>query len=498
MPESVSISFPHLGIAFENLKNSFSIFGIDVAFYGVIIGLGMLAAMMLAFHDAKISGQKVDDYIDLALYGIIFAIIGARVYYVIFQWDYYKNNLMEIFYLRKGGLAIYGGIIAGVIVCIVLSKIKKLSVWKMLDTGAIGLVTGQMIGRWGNFFNREAYGGDTDSLFAMRINIHDPNVPVVVQKGVTVIDDSYIQVHPTFLYESFWCLCILIFIQLFKRRKKFEGEVFLWYILAYGFGRFFIEGLRKDQLLIYGTDIPVSQVLSGLLFLLGSVLVIGNRIRIAKNMDTVITGKAVTEKNAGYISKHSHRKDISENKLEQAMNFAASAHKGQTWKLADGTDISYFEGHLMGVYKILEKEEAADEEMLVTALLHDTMEDTGAEYGTIADKFGSHVAENVRWLTRVKGMSYEAYIDELLIHGSDVAVIVKLADRLYNTTNLMNLGSEEWHVKKIDQARYMLDKISGRDVQEKYQDLKDRLLNTISDEVHKLEEAGEDIVSGHC
>lgn len=473
MPESVSISFPHLGIALENLKNSFSIFGIDVAFYGVIIGLGMLAAMALAFHDAKVSGQNVDDYVDLALYGIIFAIIGARLYYVIFEWDYYKNNLGEIFNLRKGGLAIYGGIIAGVVVCVVLSRIKKISVWKMLDTGAIGLATGQMIGRWGNFFNREAYGGDTDSLFAMRININDPNVMVQVQKGVTIVNDSYIQVHPTFLYESFWCLCILICIQLFKRKKKFEGEVFLWYITAYGFGRFFIEGLRTDQLLIHGTEIPVSQVLSAIVFFAGAILILTNRIRIAGNLDTVIVGNLVT----------------GGNKVEQAMYFAENAHRGQTWKLADGTDISYFEGHLMGVYHILEKEKTADDEMLVTALLHDVMEDTETEYGEIEEKFGTRVADNVRWLTKIKGGTYESYIDELLLHGSDVAVIVKLADRLYNTTNLMNLGSEEWHVKKIDQAKYMLDKISEHGVQKKYRELKERLLQTIRCEVEKLEES---------
>lgn len=496
MPESVSISFPHLGIALENLKNSFSIFGIDVAFYGLIIGLGMLTAMLLAFHDAKVSGQNVDDYLDLALFGIIFAIIGARIYYVIFEWDYYKDNLDEIFNLRKGGLAIYGGIIAGVIVCIILSNRKKISTWKMLDTGAIGLITGQMIGRWGNFFNREAYGGDTDSLFAMRININDPNVSVVVQNEVTVIDDSYIQVHPTFLYESFWCLCILILIQIFKRKKAFQGEVFLWYITAYAFGRFFIEGLRKDQLLINGTNIAVSQLLSAVLFVLGITLILLNRIRIAKNLSTVIVGKAIKEKNAGYldkkfISENFTRKNIFSDKIRQAMYFAKNAHEGQTWKLPDGTDISYFEGHLMGVYHILEKEEAADEEMLVTALLHDILEDTSTKYKDLEKRFGSQVAENVKWLTRTKEVAYETYIDELLLNGSDIALIVKLADRLYNITNLMNLGNEEWHLKKTGQARYMIEKISQYEVLGNYKDLKDRLLLKISSEVHKLQEAGE-------
>lgn len=483
MPESVSISFPHLGIALENLKNSFSVFGIDVAYYGVIIGIGMLTAMLLAFHDAKVSGQKVDDYLDLALFGIIFGIAGARIYYVIFEWDYYKNNLDEIFNLRKGGLAIYGGIITGVIVCVILAKIKKLSLWKMTDTGAIGLITGQMIGRWGNFFNREAYGGDTNSLFAMRININDPNVSVIVQNNVTVVNDSYIQVHPTFLYESFWCLCILILLQLFKRKKKFEGEVFLWYITAYAAGRFFIEGLRKDQLLIGNTNIAVSQLLSAVLFVLGITLTLVNRIRIAKNLKPVFVGKAVTEKNAGYFPR----------KIWQTIKFAEHAHKGQKWKLPDGTDISYFEGHLMGVYHILEKEKTADMEMLETALLHDILEDTGTQYEELEKRFGKQVAENVKWLTRTKEISYESYIDALILNGSDVALIVKLADRLHNITNLMNLGSEEWHLKKTGQARYMIEKISQHEVIERYRELKNRLLGQISSEVHRLQEMGETV-----
>ena len=131
MPESVSISFPHLGIALKNLGNSFSLFGIDIAFYGLIIGCGMILAMALAFRDAKQSGQNVDNYVDLAIYGIIFAIIGARTYYVIFEWSYYKDHLSEIINLRKGGLAIYGGIIAGVLVCLILTCRRKLSFWKI-------------------------------------------------------------------------------------------------------------------------------------------------------------------------------------------------------------------------------------------------------------------------------------------------------------------------------------------------------------------------------
>lgn len=467
MPENVSISFPHLGIALENLKNSFSFFGIDIAFYGVIIGCGMLVAMCLAFQDAKQSGQKVDDYVDLALYGIIFAIVGARIYYVIFQWDYYCRNLGEIFNLRKGGLAIYGGIIAGVLVCIVIATRRHLSVWRMLDTGAIGLVTGQMIGRWGNFFNREAYGGDTDSLFAMRININDPNVSVQVQPGVTVFEDAYIQVQPTFLYESFWCLCILLMLELFKKKKAFEGEVFLWYITAYGFGRFFIEGLRTDQLQIGSSHIAVSQVLSGVVFLCGIILIVVNRIRLKQGKTTLIVGTKAS-------------------KVRLAMDFARKAHKGQTWRKQNGKDISYFEGHLMGVYELV-RDYGGEEEMLLTALLHDVVEDTAVLPEEIQTMFGEKVEENVRWLTKGKHTKYEDYIDELQAHGSDVAIIVKLADRLYNTDNLMNLGTEIWHEKKIRQAKYILNAFQDRKFEAKYQTMAQTFLQMIEEKVQKLQ-----------
>ncbi len=469
MPADVSISFPHLGIDIKDLGNSLTIFGIEIAYYGITIGIGIVMAMILAFRDARLSGQNEDDYVDLAIFGIIFAIIGARLYYVIFSWENYKDNLLEIFNFRAGGLAIYGGIIAGVITCIVLAKVKRLSVWRMMDTGCIGLITGQMIGRWGNFFNREAYGGNTDSLFAMRINIDDPNVMVNVQEGVTIYENSYIQVHPTFLYESFWCMCILIGIQLYKRKKKFDGEVFLWYISLYGLGRFFIEGLRTDQLKIHGTNLAVSQVLSGLLFVAGMFFIVMNHIRISKGKGTFLFGKV------GLI--------------QQAMSYAEEKHAGQTWTVENGKDISYFKGHLLGVYGLLLGSEGVNDELLLTALLHDIMEDTSASYEEIEKMFGKNVAENVRWLTRKKGASYYEYIDVLLEKGSDVAVLVKLADRQYNTENLMNIGDERWHEKKLKQADYMLEHFRKRKVAGKYLQMKEKMLDSIEKEVEKYRHA---------
>ena len=268
------IRFVHLGITIEHLKSSISVFGFRIAFYGIIIGIGMLAGIWIAKSDAKRRGQDPELYLDFALYAIICSIIGARIYYVIFEWDYYKENLLQIFNLRAGGLAIYGGVIAGAITMIVYTRVKKVSFFSMADTGVLGLVTGQIIGRWGNFFNCEAFGGYTDSLLAMRIrrslvNDNMLNADVlshkIVENGV-----EFIQVHPTFLYESCWNLCLLIFMLWFRKYKKYDGQMFWIYLLGYGTGRFWIESLRTDQLILFGTGLPVSQALSLVLILVAA------------------------------------------------------------------------------------------------------------------------------------------------------------------------------------------------------------------------------------
>lgn len=281
------IRFVHLGITIEHLKSSISVFGFRIAFYGIIIGIGMLAGIWIAQSDAKRRGQDPELYLDFALYAIICSIIGARIYYVIFEWDYYKENLLQIFNLRAGGLAIYGGVIAGAITMIVYTRVKKVSFFSMADTGVLGLVTGQIIGRWGNFFNCEAFGGYTDSLLAMRIrrslvNDNMLNADVlshkIVENGV-----EFIQVHPTFLYESCWNLCLLIFMLWFRKYKKYDGQMFWIYLLGYGTGRFWIESLRTDQLILFGTGLPVSQALSLVLILVAA----GNLIwRGRKNRQT--------------------------------------------------------------------------------------------------------------------------------------------------------------------------------------------------------------------
>lgn len=277
------IDFPHLGIHLENVGKTITLFGIDIAYYGITIAIGMLAGIFVATQVAKRTGQKQDDYVDLAVFGIIFGVIGARIYFVIFSWDMYKDNLLEIFNTRHGGLAIYGGVIAAVITVFVVAHVKKIPVGLMLDTGGCGLITGQMIGRWGNFFNREAFGEYTDGLFAMRLPldaVRSGDVTEKMREHMETIDGvSCIQVSPTFLYESVWCLLVLILLLVYTRHKRFNGEVFLIYLAGYGAGRFWIESLRTDQLLLPGTAIPVSQLLAGVLVIVSVLWIIWGRRR---------------------------------------------------------------------------------------------------------------------------------------------------------------------------------------------------------------------------
>ena len=207
------IEFPNIGIHLESVGDHISVMGFDIAYYGIIIGIGILAGIFIAAWEARRTGQKPDDYYDLAIYAVIFAIIGARIYYVIFSWDMYKDDLLSVFNIRQGGLAIYGGVIAAVLTVIVFAKIKRLSAPLLMDTAGLGLVAGQMIGRWGNFFNREAFGEYTDWILAMRLPVdavRGSDITDLMREHMETVEGvSYIQVHPTFLYESLWNLGLL-------------------------------------------------------------------------------------------------------------------------------------------------------------------------------------------------------------------------------------------------------------------------------------------------
>ncbi len=280
----MDIAFPNLNVYLENVPKNFEVFGMTIALYGVIIGIGFLSALILISRIAVWTGQKSDDYWDMAAYIIIFSIVGARIYYVIFAWDYYKDNPISVFYIRNGGLAIYGGVIAGFLTIFIYSKVKKKKYLLMTDTVMFGLLLGQTIGRWGNFTNREAFGEYTDGLFAMRLPIEMVRGSEITETMWEHITENvnYVQVSPTFLYESMWNLCLLILLIIYCKHKKFDGEITLLYLGGYGLGRAWIENLRTDQLLMPVVGLPVSQVLAIVLVTFAVFAEIVVRIRLKK------------------------------------------------------------------------------------------------------------------------------------------------------------------------------------------------------------------------
>lgn len=254
------ISFPNLGLEFMVNKIAFSIFGIDIAWYAIIITFGIIVAMMISYRNAKAMKLDTNLFMDVFFYMIIFGIIGARIYYVVFNFDLYRDDLLSIFNLREGGIAIYGAIIFGALTVLIYTMIKKQKFLDYTDCIVPALAIAQAIGRWGNFVNQEAYGYETNSLFAMTI----------MENG------KFVTVHPTFLYESVLNIVIFIILMIFFNKfRKNSGEVTYLYGIFYGIGRFFIEGMRTDSL--YLGIFRISQIVSLILVIAGTVLFIYSR-----------------------------------------------------------------------------------------------------------------------------------------------------------------------------------------------------------------------------
>lgn len=274
------VSFPNLGIYFEHVGSYISVFGFHIAYYGMIITFGMICGYLVAEWQAKRTGQNPELYLDFAIYAIIFSVMGARLYYVAFAWKEFRDNPLQVLNLRTGGLAIYGGVIAGVLTAAIYSKIKKVNFWILVDTAIGGLLTGQIIGRWGNFFNKEAFGSYSDGLLAMQLPWNEARLHMSydsIEKLLPKVKDGFITVHPTFLYESVWNLAVLIVVLCYTKHKKFNGELFFLYLGGYGLGRIWIEALRTDQLLLWGTKIAVSQLLAFCMVLFAVIAIIYNR-----------------------------------------------------------------------------------------------------------------------------------------------------------------------------------------------------------------------------
>lgn len=275
-----NIYFPHLKLAFNISSEAFSIFGMPIYWYGIILTIGIILGTLLAVYIAKKEKVDPDIITDFVLYDMIFALLGARIYFVMFKWDYYKNHIGEVFNIRQGGIAIYGAIIASIVMAIIYTKYKKIKFFKFADIATYGLILGQAIGRYGNFVNKEAFGGYTDSFLAMAIIKSEAKPPLakdVLDHLVTFQDfgaTEYIQVHPTFFYESTWNFILLMLLLFYRKRKIRDGEIFYLYLIGYGLGRFWIEGLRTDQLILFETGIPVSQIIAILSIIMGIIGII--------------------------------------------------------------------------------------------------------------------------------------------------------------------------------------------------------------------------------
>ena len=259
------ILFPSINLKLNIPNIAFSIFGIEIYWYAIIITFAIVISILLMKRQNGKYKINFDDIIKLLIFVLPITIIGARIYYVLFKFDYYKNNLIEIFNIRNGGLAIYGGIISGIIVIIIYCKIKKIKILDLLDYIAPYLALGQSIGRWGNFFNIEAYGIETNSIFRMGI----------------IENSKYIEVHPTFLYESISTLIIFIILNRISKNRKYSGQIICLYLLMYSFIRMIIEQIRSDSLIFQG--FKISQIISLIIFIISILLIISSKIQNRKS-----------------------------------------------------------------------------------------------------------------------------------------------------------------------------------------------------------------------
>ena len=256
-----AISFPALGNFSIDPPSYFTVFGRNIYLYGVLIATGFILALLLCGRESRRFGFDADTFYDIAIRLIPLSILGARLYYVLFRLEDYRGEPLRLIAVWEGGLAIYGGIIAGLLTVYFFCRRRKIPVAAMVDLTILGLLTGQILGRWGNFFNREAFGAETEIFCRM---------------GLTDPAGNTIYVHPTFLYESLWNLCCFVFLMLFLHRgkRKYDGQMSLIYFFWYGVGRAWIEGLRTDSLYIPGTSIRVSQALSVVLAILSLTLLL--------------------------------------------------------------------------------------------------------------------------------------------------------------------------------------------------------------------------------
>lgn len=279
----MSIRFPHLGIEFGYVGETVSVFGFEITFYGMFLAAGLILGLITIILQAKRQNQDQNLYLEALIPGTVFGVICARVCYVALHWKLFsKEPARALWDIRTGGLSLNGALLGGLIILAVFCKIRKLSFGRMADTVSIGLVLSQMIGVWGNFFSREYTGIYTDSILAMQLPaeiLKDSSLTSEMQKHLVKIGDtSYVQVHPLFLYQSLWCLLLLMLLLVYTKRKKFQGEIFMRYLAGYGLGNAGIELLRTDKICIPGTEISIFALVFLGVFVICSIVATVRRI----------------------------------------------------------------------------------------------------------------------------------------------------------------------------------------------------------------------------
>jgi phosphatidylglycerol---prolipoprotein diacylglyceryl transferase len=281
------VEFPGLGgLVIPINRVAFSVFGFSVYWYGLIISFAFLLGTVLGIRHCNKYQIKKDDFLDLLMVAIPTAIVFARLYYVVFAWEDFRGNLLSIFNLRTGGLAIYGGVIGAVLGALIFTKVKKIKTLQMFDFAVVYLPLGQAIGRWGNFVNQEAFGVNTTLPWGMRSETTIMELTRLQRMGVSISSwdiNPLLPVHPTFLYEFLWNSVVFVSLLLLRSKKKFDGEVFYMYMALYGLGRFFIEGLRTDSLMLGG--FRVSQLLALIFFIVFVGVILKKRMN--KNIKTI-------------------------------------------------------------------------------------------------------------------------------------------------------------------------------------------------------------------
>lgn len=336
----MTVRFPNLQVEFGYLPKSFWIFGYEISMYGILLALGLILGVLVIVLEAKRKNQSQNMYLGAAILSLILGTVGARLWYALFHFGAYAASPEELLRLHGGGFSFFGALLGGSLALAIVAKIRKFSFGEMADTVSIGLVTGQIITAWGCFFSREAFGEYTNALFAMELPVsavHASDVTALMRENlIDVGGTAFVRVHPLFLYESAWCLLLLLVLLARKRKKRFSGEVFMRYLAGYGFGRFFLSWLRTDELRIPGTGIAVSQIICAAMFFVFGIMVLVKRSMAKKRADVRKRRREKVYEEEEKLEAELARQDAEQEKKQEAqVEFAkegANTEPGKIWE----------------------------------------------------------------------------------------------------------------------------------------------------------------------